>query len=165
MSGATSDTPPPEKLRGRLLLALLAILALAAVLRFHAIGADSLWHDEIWSIEMTVGHDGQQYLLPETGILNPAPDLLTLDPTIPWWKIWTHMRLDNHPPLYTVLLRFWREAFGMREGRFDRCRLFSLSLQSWRCLTPLDCNMVFSRALGMFADGGCRSADSVCAGN
>ncbi len=98
------------------MLVLLAILALAAILRFHAIGADSLWHDEIWSIEMTVGHDGQQYLLPVTGVLNPSPYLVTLDPTIPWLEIWTHMRLDNHPPLYTVLLRFWREAFGMREA-------------------------------------------------
>lgn len=116
MSPTTHDAPAVEAIGKKSLLALLGILVLAGLLRFHAIGADSLWHDEIWSIEMTVGKDGQQSLLPETGVLNPAPDLLTLDPAVPWWQIWSHMRLDNHPPLYTVLLRFWREMFGSTES-------------------------------------------------
>lgn len=62
------------------------IILLGAALRLGAIGAESIWLDEAFSIWMA-GH--------------PLPELLN-------WLV----RIDQHPPLYYVLLRGWMHLFG-----------------------------------------------------
>jgi hypothetical protein len=94
----------------------MSIVALAVGLRCHQLGTDSLWHDELWGMEMAVGHDATQYALPGEGILTHPPDLLSLDPATPWWQVWSHMHLDTHPPLFHLTLRLWQELFGTSEA-------------------------------------------------
>ena len=105
----------PDESSRRTILLLTAILLLAAGLRLFNLGSDSLWHDELWGLEMTVGHDAQQLLLPANGVLTAPPDLLAPDPATPWWRVWTHMHHDTHPPLFHLMLRGWRGWFGSGE--------------------------------------------------
>lgn len=65
--------------------ALAAVVLVGAALRFHALAAESLWSDEIYSIAVR----GPMAL----------PDVLVAPP-------------DPHPPLYFVLLDGWLATFG-----------------------------------------------------
>ncbi|MCB0141707.1 MAG: glycosyltransferase family 39 protein, partial [Caldilineaceae bacterium] len=73
---------------GHLWLAL--IVALGAGLRFWAIGAKTIWLDEAFSIWVA------QHSVPE----------------IVQWLV----RIDQHPPLYYMLLHYWIDAFGDLQG-------------------------------------------------
>jgi len=96
-------------------LGLLLILGLAAGLRLYAINASSFWLDEFCSVETSTGRGLAHVALP-TNVFMPSPgSLTTLTAATPWWSIWTSMRLDNHPPLYFILLRFWRDVFGQSD--------------------------------------------------
>jgi mannosyltransferase len=77
---------PSNGPRGRVLVptALLAITVIGGLLRAYQIGFKSLWIDEAFSVWM-----GRQ----------PIPGMLS-------WLI----RIDQHPPLYYLLLRFWMQA-------------------------------------------------------
>jgi len=107
---STIDNSARTRVRHGIILSIILIVAL--LLRLHQLGADSLWHDECWSVEMTVGRDARQLMLPETGVIDSAPDLFTLDPAFSWTSIWSHCTLDDHPALYAVCLRTWRGMFG-----------------------------------------------------
>ena len=74
--------------RHRVLAIVVALLLLAAALRFHRLGAQSLWNDE-----------GNSARLSERAI--PA--------------ILEGTASDIHPPLYYILLRGWRELAGETE--------------------------------------------------
>jgi mannosyltransferase len=78
--------------KGRALVptALLAITVIGGLLRAYQIGFKSLWIDEAFSVWM-----GRQ----------PIPEMLS-------WLI----RIDQHPPLYYLLLRFWMQV-GDAVGR------------------------------------------------
>jgi uncharacterized membrane protein len=71
------------------LLILLLILLLGWALRLHAIAARSLWADEGWTM-----------------LLSQGPGLGTITRT---------MAHDQHPPLFFVLFRLWRNATGDTE--------------------------------------------------
>jgi 4-amino-4-deoxy-L-arabinose transferase-like glycosyltransferase len=71
-------------------LLLLAITLAGGLLRVYEIGSKSLWIDEAWSVWV-----GRQ----------PIPDILA-------WLV----RVDQHPPLYYLLLHFWRQACGNAVG-------------------------------------------------
>ena len=47
---------PPVRLSLVQWLLLLAIVAAGIGLRCYDLGTDSLWHDELWGMEMAVGH-------------------------------------------------------------------------------------------------------------
>ncbi|WP_432217621.1 glycosyltransferase family 39 protein [Pseudomonas kribbensis] len=66
-------------------LALLAVVCLALIVRFHAIDVPNIWYDEAYSL----------VLARET-------------PT----RIWALTALDVHPPLYYVLLHYWVMLWG-----------------------------------------------------
>lgn len=69
---------------------LLAILAIAAFLRLHALGSESLWLDEAFSVVWC-----------KTSLVAMVRSTITS---------------ETHPPLYYILLHFWMLAFGQSEA-------------------------------------------------
>lgn len=115
MPAGTALTTPPgawrSLARGQM-LGLLLILGLAAGLRLYAISDSSFWLDEFCSMEVSTGRGLAHVALPTNVFIASPGSLTSLAGARPWWSIWTSMRLDNHPPLYFILLRFWRDLFG-----------------------------------------------------
>ena len=95
---------------------LLAILAASAAARLWGITAQGFWHDELFSMELSTGRGYADYHLPRDAVIDSPPDLETLRGAPPWWKIWTNMNEDTHPPLYFMALRAWRTALGDAEA-------------------------------------------------
>jgi hypothetical protein len=110
------DIAPGDRLpwfRVRAHWVLLGVILLVAVgLRFHQLGEQSLWLDELYSLASSTARYPNTLPLRENEIVQPLPRFTSLDSARPWTSIWTGMRAGTHPPLYIVLLRFWREAFG-----------------------------------------------------
>lgn len=92
--------------------ALAAILLLAALLRLHDLTLNSLWIDEIYSVETSASQRSVDEWIPRGQIVDHPPHATRLENAPPAWRIWTTMDGDPHPPLYFVLLRLWRDAFG-----------------------------------------------------
>ncbi|HWB53688.1 MAG TPA: hypothetical protein VG722_05825, partial [Tepidisphaeraceae bacterium] len=91
------------------------ILLLAVALRFYALGRASFWYDEFDSLEASTGRGLAHLELPVNRIIAHPPDLTSLKGAPPAWGIWTSLDLDNHPPLYFLLLRFDRDLLGSSE--------------------------------------------------
>src|ERR1700683_1671130 len=84
-------------------LILLALLAAGAVLRFHGIGAQSLWLDEYWAVYLSTARDDQAFDYPLNTVLGPAPATgFTNAPH--WWHIWGGLDSATHPPFYYLVL-------------------------------------------------------------
>jgi uncharacterized membrane protein len=96
----------------RYLILLGLILLAAAFFRLDQITRPSLWMDEIWSIEMAMGHGSVHDHLPHGIIQYDQPELTSLSAAAPWWSICTHLGGVTHPPLYFVVLRWWMDLFG-----------------------------------------------------
>ena len=92
------------------------IFATALGLRLHNLGAQSFWFDELQSMQSTTGHGWVQEKLPTGQWIENAPRLGTLNRAAPCWRIWTSLDVEVLPPLYYVVLRFWRELFGDNEA-------------------------------------------------
>jgi hypothetical protein len=105
-------SPPHKPLSRPHLITLFLFLAAAAFLRFHQIGQPSLWMDEIWTIEMSMGHGSVHDHLPLNAIQTTIPHPTTLSQAAPGWRIWTHLNGITHPPLYFLTLRLWMDVFG-----------------------------------------------------
>jgi uncharacterized membrane protein len=112
----SSDSQPPRLILPQItvpqIAALVIILLVAAFFRFSQITSASLWMDEIWTIEMAMGHGSVQDRLPQYVI--ESRNLPLTDPAhaAPWHHVWTHLDGYAHPPLYYILLRFWIDLFG-----------------------------------------------------
>jgi uncharacterized membrane protein len=91
---------------------LVAILALAAILRFDRARSDGLTFDEIWHVELSTGRGSQQIVLPTNQLIAQAPALTSLRDAPPIWNVWTNMNGVVHPPLFVTMLRIWRTIFG-----------------------------------------------------
>jgi uncharacterized membrane protein len=120
----------PSNVPSRGQLAILAvILLLSAYLRFNQIAAPSLWMDEIWSVEMAMGHGSAHDHLPPNVIRDDQPDLTSPTQSAPWWNITTHLGGVTHPPLYFVVLRWWIDLFGTSPAAIrSLSSIFSLGL-------------------------------------
>jgi uncharacterized membrane protein len=91
---------------------LLAIIVAAIGLRVYGITGSSLWLDEFCSMECSTGRGLAHLDLSRDVVLADPPALTTLHGALPWWRIWVSMDTDNHPPLYFILLRWWRDVMG-----------------------------------------------------
>lgn len=96
----------------RSVLCLLGILALAGALRVWEIDHDSLWTDELLSLQFSTGRGFAHERLPVGTLLQPMPDLTSLQGAPPWRAVWANSAEDMHPPLFNLLLRLWRVLFG-----------------------------------------------------
>jgi mannosyltransferase len=86
-----SSSKAPGKRAGGYAIALLAILTLAAFLRFYDLGEESLWVDEIYSLSFVSAEDTAQVVS-----LTYAE--------------------DYHPPGYHLILYYWRALAGESEA-------------------------------------------------
>jgi 4-amino-4-deoxy-L-arabinose transferase-like glycosyltransferase len=98
----------------RIILA--AILLLAAALRVHRLGTQSYWIDEFFSLQASNGYPFAATWPPAGAVLDPPRRLTQIDGARPLSAIPDALRPDNHAPLYFVLLRGWRMAFGDAEA-------------------------------------------------
>jgi uncharacterized membrane protein len=105
-------TQPPTPPTRRQFALLILILAVAAFVRFYRIGTPSLWSDELWSIEMAMGHGSVHDAFPDGVVRFDQPIPTNLAAAAPWWDIWTHVQVITHPPLYYIILRWWITLFG-----------------------------------------------------
>jgi uncharacterized membrane protein len=109
--GVPQDDKGHRRLNRAVLLAF--ILIAAAALRIHGLTRHSLWSDEIYTLESSAGFGLESKRLSLAGLVEDAPDLLSITPQRPWWTVATNLaRDDNHPPLYFLLVRAWRDVAG-----------------------------------------------------
>jgi hypothetical protein len=93
-----------------LLLPLILVIALA--LRHFHLGHDSLWLDEFLAVQNATGRGEMHMSFPRDVVIDPAPPLTSTGDGPGFWKIWTSLGTDSHPPLYFMVLHLWRRAFG-----------------------------------------------------
>lgn len=138
------------KVSGRYIAALLAILLLAAGVRSFGIDRNGLWLDEVWTLALTAGNDFEAGLPINTIIEPPASRVTGLADAVPWWRVAGEMGTHvTHPPLYYVLLRIWREAFG--EGDIA-ARMMSVFFSLVAVLLVYDVGrLLFGRSAGLWA--------------
>lgn len=104
---------------------MLAVLALALVLRLWQIGHQGLWLDELLAMANSTGHGLEYVELPTEQVIEDPPRYTGLEGAAPAWSIWTSADLDSHPPFYFMLLRGWRAALGSGDVEV---RLLSVAL-------------------------------------
>lgn len=108
-----SQLPPASpRLRWESLLILIAILAIAATLRSHNIGRESLGVDELYSVHFATARGPWEANMPAGVMMEPAVNLQSIRNAPPWWHAWTSMGYDTHPPLHAIALRLWMTVLG-----------------------------------------------------
>ena len=96
------------------IIGLIAILTVGLVLRLHALGRESLWFDEQMFVLSSAGHLDDFTSMPANRVIDP-PDLFGVDSFAPLSSVWNAK--DIHPPLYPLVLRFWREMIGDSDAK------------------------------------------------
>jgi uncharacterized membrane protein len=76
------------------------------------LGNDSLWTDEFFSLELSAGRGLGDALIPQDVLVAQPPSPTLLSGAPPWYRTWTAMSDDTHPPLHPLALRCWRFVFG-----------------------------------------------------
>lgn len=147
MSGDASPQPP--SISRSQWIVLCAILVLAAALRSHGLARQSLWLDEIWSIELATGRPSPQWDLPKDTILRPAPDFTHFDGAPSVWHVWPASATNASPPLYYLLLRGWMRAFGESDAAV---RMLSVIASVLAVLAIFDVGrLLFSGSAGLWS--------------
>jgi hypothetical protein len=91
---------------------LLPILAVALLLRLYRLDACALWTDELFSLQSSAGRGFWVEELPRGVVMEPAARPTSLAAAAPVWDVYEGQATDTNPPLYYMVLRLWREAFG-----------------------------------------------------
>src|SRR3954453_14433081 len=100
---------------------LISILAIAAVARFAYITHYCYHFDEAWNDEVSTGRGSLHIRLPRNQLIENVPKPTSLVGALPWWRIWANMDNVTHPPLYIIVLRWWRDVFGESPGISRAC--------------------------------------------
>jgi hypothetical protein len=109
-------TPTQQSIpRSTSILVLILILGVAAFVRLFSISANSIWTDELFSMEFSCGWGNFRANLPRDVLLANLPAPTRLAFARPITQIPRAMLSDTHPPLYFVILRVWRDIFGEGE--------------------------------------------------
>ena len=117
-----------------------ALAVLATGLRFHGLGAQGLWSDELFSVSIItqVGEGRPWYAY----VPKLFPDLRIEDSALTW------KAGENSPPLFEVLLWLWTGVFGLSDFSVRALSAVAGSL------APLVLFVGLRRPLGMWAAGG-----------
>jgi hypothetical protein len=70
--------------------------------------------DELFSLAQSGGYRAWMPFPPANEVVGPPARPTTLAEARPWTYVITELEQDNHPALYFLALRAWREAFGDR---------------------------------------------------
>jgi uncharacterized membrane protein len=90
---------------------LTAILILTAVLRLASISSTQAEFDELWHLELSTGRGSAHATIPLDRLVT-VPVLTSLAGAPPWYVIPVTLDGVTHPPLYSLVLRFWRTLAG-----------------------------------------------------
>lgn len=91
---------------------LIAIILLAAGLRLYGVETANFWHDEFWTLELSCGRDTAHEHLPTNVLLASLPVLTSPADALPLRHFAASLSEVTHPPLFFLLLRFWRDLLG-----------------------------------------------------
>jgi hypothetical protein len=92
--------------------AVAAIVLIAAALRVYRIDAESLWTDEVATLQQSAARPAARFAPPMDVVQSPGVDTTSVAGALPWTRFVPSMRSDTHPPLYPMLMRLWRTIFG-----------------------------------------------------
>ncbi len=82
----------------------------------YAIGVENYWFDELQSMESSAGRGWVDQSLPRDTVLEKPQRPGSLASAASWWKIPPAMtQQEVMPPLYFIILRFWRDVLGSSE--------------------------------------------------
>ncbi len=115
--------------RKKTLLILFSIILLGISIRIYKLGDKCFWLDEIFTILMSSGQSSEDissylFLKQDFSIKEIAyyRHFLSIDQSSSLKNIVNLLSVDAHPPLYLILIHFWRHFFGDSEFAV---RLFS----------------------------------------
>jgi 4-amino-4-deoxy-L-arabinose transferase-like glycosyltransferase len=151
ISSSNSFPGSSHSVQPKQILVLILILAAAGYVRFFGIGQQSLWMDELWSIEIATSRGHSHDQLPANVIRTDQVALTTVSGAPPWWKIWSGGSDYSYPPLYNLLLRIWLELFG-NSAAAGRCLSALVSLASVFILFDL-CRLIYNPRIGLLTAG------------
>jgi hypothetical protein len=106
------DRPAATRASPRVLLVLAAIVLAGTGLRVYRLGAESFWIDEFHSLAATSGRGTRELALTRGVVLRSPPSPIALRPRTSLWDVPTAAIGNPHPPLFFMVLRAWRVAFG-----------------------------------------------------
>jgi hypothetical protein len=115
MIAATSQ--PAVAKKGRLWIGvacLVPLVLIGGLLRIHGISRENLWFDEYWTLYLATGRGNEIFTAPNQIMVHPPDVSFSTAPA--WWHIWNRLKGTSHPPLYHILLRWWVDLFGDRDG-------------------------------------------------
>jgi len=127
-TGAESDQatdPAVMLLPGTFPLILTGVLLAIFSLRMYGLQYEDFWLDEIHSMSNSAGLRAEFEALPHGVILEPRPSYTRLTSKVSAADVWRGMEADSHPPVYFVLLMYWRRLFG--DGEIA-CRMLPVLL-------------------------------------
>ena len=95
------------------ILLLLSILLLGTGLRFWALGAKPLWHDELYTALYSLGKSPSDIPMAMVYPVTQLRSLLTLDPTRTWLDVVEGLiTQSSHPPLFFLIMHGWLSWLG-----------------------------------------------------
>lgn len=119
----TAPEPPPASMRAPSLSVpssrtsplswalFVGILAIAAVLRWHSITDRGFFFDELWNLQLAMGHGSAMFGIPLDRLVE-QPNVMLPENANPIWQVPAHTTGTTHPPGTYVMLRAWCMVFG-----------------------------------------------------
>lgn len=94
------------------LIALVGIMALSASLRLYGLGSEDYWLDELHSLANSAGHRAAFDDIAHQEVFQMSARCTELSDDSTLSSVWNGMDADSHPPIYFILLLFWRHLVG-----------------------------------------------------
>ena len=99
-----------------------AVVLVAAFLRFRDLSSQSLWLDELWSLEAANGHGSEHESIPVNRVITAPVDLTHPAAARSLWHVWTGLDQITHPPASYLLLRGWSTCSARQRRPCAPCR-------------------------------------------